>query len=250
MTIAEFRNLLCGDMVRGVYELDGQSFIATRFSYPVGDSVNLYLVDEDGRQKVSDLGTTNYILRTKGIDPDTDERKRFIQSVCELYGLEVDEDFAFTKAIDEKTAGVDAIVFCEAITRISTLQYDPRPKHYSGLDVEVEEVLSASVPAGRLTRKWVARDVDPEGYYPVDYHVNSIGKPRDIFVVSTRLRAESAAGTINFLRASRMEHSSLSIVAPNISLPRRAERKLEKVSTVTFGVVGNETRIAEFALQQ
>jgi len=49
MTAEELQNLLCKDLVRGVYSRGDRTFIATRFSYPVGDSVNLYLTeDADG----------------------------------------------------------------------------------------------------------------------------------------------------------------------------------------------------------
>src|SRR5882762_5393227 len=81
MTTTDLADRLCKDVVRGVYERGERSFIVTNFTYPVGDSVNLYLSEENDGPWISDRGSTHYMLRVGGVE-FTQPRKDIIHAVC------------------------------------------------------------------------------------------------------------------------------------------------------------------------
>jgi hypothetical protein len=246
MTVAELKDNLCDDLIVGAFERQDRKFLVTKFTYPIGDSVNLYLVEGNGQQRISDLGTTHYFLRVANVDMDTDARMEFVKSVCSGFEIEISSDFVLSKPITQKTAGDDVLSFCQAVTRISALHYDQREKKFQTFVEEVDVLIKRIVPVDCVYRNWTDPTVDQSPNYPIDYHFNGHIPARNMFVVRSRLNAETTIGTMNFYLAKNRLDESMTVVAPDLNLPRKVEKKLEITSRVVFGA--NESQIKKFAL--
>lgn len=248
MTVEELKNNICKDLIVGAFERQDRKFLVTRFTYPVGDSVNLYLVDDNGQLKISDLGTTHYFLRVANVDIDTVARMDFVKSICAGFDIEIGLDFSLSKSISKNTVGEDVLAFCQAITRISALHYDQRAKQFQTFAHEIDVLIAKSLPIANVVRGWTDQAIDPEGNYPIDYRFYSPASPRNLFVVKSRLSAETTIGTMNFYLAKSRLDKSMTVVAPDLNLPRRVEKKLEMTSRVIFGA--NESQILRFATNE
>lgn len=244
MTVSELKDSLCGDLVVGAFERHDRKFLVTKFTYPVGDSVNLYLTGDNENQRITDLGTTHFFLKVANVDMDTDTRMEFVKSVCAGFEIDIGPDFVLSKPITPKTAGDDVLSFCQAITRISALHYDQRAKQFQVFATEVDQLITTIVPSENVSRNWTDRQIDPEQNYSIDYHFNQAAPARNIFVVRNRINAEIAIGTMNFYLANSRLDDSMSVVAPDLGLPRKVEKKLERNSRVIFGI--KEDQIKRF----
>jgi hypothetical protein len=245
MTVDQLKNNICEDLIVGAFERHERKFLVTRFTYPIGDSVNLYLVDTDGTQRISDMGTTHYVLKVANVDMDTDARIDFVKSVCADFGIEVGPDFVLSKAITSETAGDDVLEFCQAITRISALHYDQKSKQFQSFAKDVDTFISQTVPSTRVSRNWTDPEIDPQSNYPVDYRFNGADPPRNLFVVRSRLSAETAIGTMNFYLSKNRLPESMTVVPPELNLPRKTEKKIELSSRLIYGL--NDSAIRLFA---
>lgn len=246
--VAGLAQSLCKDMVRGVFERGGRWFIVTRFSYPGGDSVNLYLTPGPGGVAISDMGTTHYAIRVGGVDL-TEEREEFVRRVCSSYGVNYGADRSLSKPLRPGSEGRDVLALCEAITRVSTLAYEAKSRHRSSLDREIDTLISGEVePKRHVTRDWYNQAIDPAGNHVVSYHFNTVAPPRNMFVVSSRQRADEVVGTIYFLRYHQINDPSLAVVDPAVRLSEKAMKRLREASLVRKGVAGNEQDIVNFAL--
>jgi hypothetical protein len=220
MTVQELYKLVCKDAVRGLYERNGRSFIVTRFSYPSGESVNVYLAGSNGKTHLTDRGTTQYNLGVGGIDL-TDQRAEFVDAVCALYDVVLVGN-ALTKLTSAETAGRDLLVFCEAITRISTLQYDASVRKRSSFREEVETFMTTRVEAlRRVLRNWHEPIFDPRGSHLVDYRTEPPSGPDDarhIFSVTSSEKAERVTGTVHFLESRNIRVPSMVLIEPALNL--------------------------------
>lgn len=122
MTAQTLADKLPAALVTGVYKRGNREFIVTPFSYPCGDSVNIYVIEQDGVVFASDLATTYHALRVGNVKLNTKRRREFAESVCASYDMNMSDDFIFTKTIGDNAA-IDVLAYCEGITRISTLSY-------------------------------------------------------------------------------------------------------------------------------
>ncbi len=125
MTTTQLEKNLCKDFVNHIAEMDGESFIVTNFHYPDGDFVIFYL---DGQARIledfriTDKGITLFKCRESGIEI-TESRRIFVENVCGDFDVEL-KDGILSKSIRETDIGIDVLEFCEAISRISTLEYE------------------------------------------------------------------------------------------------------------------------------
>src|SRR4051794_40494034 len=87
MLIDSVKDRLCRDLLAEVGHAEDQGFAITSFTYPNGDSVNLYFDDLGDELAVSDEGTTLRFLRQQNIEITAD-RHEIIRSVCKTHEVE------------------------------------------------------------------------------------------------------------------------------------------------------------------
>src|SRR5271170_5516366 len=87
MFIEALKRKLCRDLLVRVEATDFGSVAITSFSYPNGDSVNLYFSDAGESVSVSDEGATVDYLRSRNIELPP-ERREVIKNMCRAHDVE------------------------------------------------------------------------------------------------------------------------------------------------------------------
>jgi hypothetical protein len=238
---------LCDDLVSEVALRHGREFIITTFRYPDGDSLNLYVEARGKETWVTDGGTTLYKFAVSGMRV-TDARQHIIDVICRTYGLILGEDSRFSLQLDRKSPGESCRLFCEALTRVSTLRYDFLPRMQTALRTALESLLVERVrPVRRWTENWTDRLMDKKRLYPVDYRFNGVQPPRHVFRVATPYKAALVPAVVNFFRVNGQDVPTLSVIDPEANLGASHIQRVKSVSTeICFGI--EEERIVDFAL--
>ncbi len=247
--IADLATRLCGDMVRAVAKRGTREFIITRFSYPDGDLLNLYIESTTGNYWLSDLGITLSKFRINGIEL-TSSRSQFIQSICNVYGLELDRTI-LRKRITE-SPNLDSLAFCEAIARISTLEYLKDVHKRSSLPDQLEHLLEKRVePQRTILRKWYDKSVDFKNSHPVDFRINGPGQPRNIFHVAAPGKSNLVSAVCNYFKVKKVFVPTMAVIDPDVNLgPHFLDRLQLAVTHIRYGVAGGEDAIVRFALDE
>jgi hypothetical protein len=250
MNVTELAGGLCGDLVRSVAQRGTRSFIVTNFRYPDGDSVNLYLESKGASEWLTDLGTTIFKYGTNGLEL-SDSRRQFIQAICNTYGLEL-EKTVFRKRLTVDRPGLDCLSFCEALSRISTLEYQKESRHKGSFFEQVDNLLKHRVEAVRkIERRWTDPLIDPNQSFPVDYRMNGTGTPRNLFYVATADKSNLVSAVCNFFKIKGVYVPTMSVIDPDLNLGKHHMDRLQLASThLRFGVVGSEDAIVEFASER
>lgn len=127
----------------------GKLRFETKFKYPDGGSIELYLVQDvdalpqlRSPARLTDLGETMTWLFHAQVKPWTSEKRRsFVKDVLELYGVEQDGGELVCTVSDVAELGNDISRLGQACLRISDLIFTKRMAITSSLVEQVESVL-------------------------------------------------------------------------------------------------------------
>jgi hypothetical protein len=203
--------------------------------------------DRDGTVHISDRGITLLKVKQSGVDL-TQSRLEWIGTICGLHGLK-SVSGAFSKTINAITSGADCLSFCEAITRISTLEYDAHHRQKSMLPMLIEGLLKQRLnPDRKIWRNWTAEEHDFKKSFPVDYRFNGTRAARHLFHVMSDEKATLISAVSGFLKTHNIYVPTMSVVDQNLELGIHQLDRLQLASTeIKFGFSGNENQIVEFA---
>lgn len=249
MNLDEIKTGVCDDLVRGISTRGFRSFIETQFKYPDGDFIVLYLEGKGARTQISDLGTTAYKLKMDNIDLTSDRHAQLITGVCNLYGVTF-SGRKIRRPIQQESVSLDFLAICEAILRISNLEFEVVRRQHTALRSRISNLLAADVGSRRkLDSDWFA-PFDDNHSAPVDFRLNTVGEPRHIFHVASQVKSERVFGITCYLRLHDIDVPTMSIVDDRVfsSLTRGMQDRLGDVCEIVRGVAGNEPSIVEFAL--
>lgn len=246
--IDKVRDRLCRDLLAEIGQSEDQGFAITSFAYPNGDSVNLYFDDLGDELAVSDEGTTLSFLRQQNVEITAD-RNEIIRSVCRAHEVEYQTP-RLVKRCDLKSVGAASLELCEAVTQIAAIYFHAPGALRSPLPVAMDELLRKRVePKRRVERRWTDRRHDPKGSFPVDFHVNGLGPPRNIFAVTSRSKSILVTAVVHFLRSHGLKMPTMSIIDPSAHLGPRDVNRLQLASTeLRFGLDRHQHDIVDFAL--
>jgi len=249
MNATDLATRLCKDMVRAVAQRGTRAYIITAFTYPDGESVNLYVENKDSGSWLSDLGTTFFKFNTGGLNL-TSPRHQFIQAICNTYGVEI-ERATLRKQLRSDSATSDCLAFCEALSRISTLEYQRESRSRSNFPELVDGLLKRKVePARPIDRGWTNPTIDLHKSFPVDYRINGVGEPRHLFHVASAEKSTLVSAVCNFFKAKNAYVPTMSVIDPDLNLGEHHLDRLQLASTqIRFGVIGSEDIIARFGLE-
>jgi hypothetical protein len=248
MDVEALAKLLCRDFVLTVGRRHERQFVVTRFRYPDGDYVPLYVRQEGSRTVATDLGTTLFKCTVRRV-AITDQRDAFIRSVCRRYGVEYEQG-VLTTPITPESAGRNCLSLCEAITRVSNLQLESDTRDRSTLPAQIDRLFEQHVsPKRTVTRDWYHPDLDSNADYKVDYHLNGAGEARNVFFVGSSAKSTLVAAVNNFLKLHGAFAPTLTIVDPQVQLGKHYLNRLQRASTqIRFGLRGYEDDVVRFAL--
>jgi hypothetical protein len=248
MLIEGLKKKLCRDLLLETECTEFGSVAVTSFSYPNGDSVNLHFSDLGDTLAVSDEGATIAFLKSQGIELQQD-RRQTIKSICDPHEVEfVTPDLR--RQFKMPDIGAACMGLCEAITAVASIFYHAVSPMRSSLPVAVDRLLRVRVESKRgVERDWTDRKHDPNGSFPVDFHLNGIGKPRDIFSVTSPSKSIMVVAVVNFLRSHRMKAPTLAIIDKSAGLGKTDLDRLSKTTDeLIFGLHGHEEKVTKFAL--
>jgi hypothetical protein len=249
MIIHGLKKRLCRDLLVEAESTELGSVAITSFSYPNGDSVNLYFSSLGDTLAVSDEGATVAFLKNQAIDFPT-ERRNAIKTMCRPYDVEfVTPDLRRQFQLPE--IGVACMALCEAITTVASIYFHVDSPVKSSLPVAVDKLLRKRVESKRgVERQWIDKRHDPEGSFPVDFRLNGIGEPRNIFPVTSTSKSLMVVAVGNFLRSHSVKGRSLAIVDNEAGLGHRDLNRLQLTTDeIIFGLDGHESKIVKFALE-
>jgi len=239
---------LCKDVVRRVVLAGNREYLTTSFRHPDGDFINVYVSDTGAGIRLSDQGAIRFKMRTNGMAL-TEGRQEFIDSIVADDELQ-QEGEVFFKTTSFANLSHDFIRFCEAMTRLSTFGFVEERRNRSAVPDQVELVMRTRIESqGRIVeRNWSDPRIDPNGLHQVDYHVNTSGPPRNLFVVTTRERSATVSYTCLLYRSKGVEIPALAIIDPDGRVTGKSlDRLRASVDLLAFGVQGHEDDIVSFA---
>lgn len=223
-------------------------FIETGLIYPDGDTINIYVSDRHPL-RASDGGMTARKLYSKGIRLD-EAQTPYLSYVCARFNVTIESDGSVARKISGESMGIDCLELCEAIAFLAGLGYHRMATKASPFYVELDSFMeNAILPKGKYTREWTDERRDPQGVFPVDYHMNKVGTPRNLFCVpASGPKTELVAAVTSFLRLES-EHKAMAVIAPDARLSRtKLDRLKLVVDDICLGIKKNECRIEEFLL--
>lgn len=246
--ITEIASQLCRDFVRKVGRRGQRTFVVTNFKYPDGDFVNIYLERRGDGLCISDLGNTTFRFKISGVEM-TESRANWVNAICKIHDVEY-QDTVFNKRIQEDTLGTDFLKFCEAISKISTLEYDAEARQRSYLPIQLESLVSSRIePVRPAYRNWTDSRFDFKNSYPVDYHFDETAGTKNVFHVASREKSTLVSAVSGFLKMNGIYPPTMAIVATDLNLGTHHLDRLQRAATeIRFGVSGNEDSIVDFVL--
>lgn len=247
MLIDHIKEKLCNELVVGSTTVGDRSFLSSRFQYPDGDYINVYFYEQEEGLVFSDNGATIHKMHLRGMQV-SQSRIDAIKSLISMYDVNVQEDALIAKTSLEDIPA-RFISFCKAIERAGTLQTQFRHRKSSQLAEHLDFLLRSELPAERgIARDWVDEAVDSSASYPVDFHLNSTGRPCNIFAVTSREKGTLVSAVCNYLKAHGREYPSMAVLDHDRNIPERSvERVRSSCEHIVFGISGFEDRIIDFA---
>ena len=248
MVISGLKRKLCRDLLLEEASTELGSVAITSFSYPNGDSVNLYFDSLGDTLAVSDEGSTVAFLKSQGIELSPDRREA-IKVMCRAHDVEFVTP-TLRRHFQMPDIGTACMALCETIASVSSIYYHAGPPVRSSLPVAVDKLLRAKVePRRGIERHWFDRRHDPKGSFPVDFHLNGVGEARNIFSVTSPSKSIMVVAVVNFLRSHRTKSPTLAIIDENADLgPRDLNRLQITTDEMVFGLDKHEDKIVNFAL--
>jgi hypothetical protein len=240
---------ICPDVWQRVGARGDRSWIVTRFKYPDGDFINLYFEGFNGGIRASDFGHTIRKLHNSGVTL-TEARRRFIAVVCRLHGIEFADDIVFRKQLGETLVGADCIALCQAIAKISNLDYESTSRSVPAFSSQVDFLVENRIrPYCTVTPAWNDPEIDPTGRFPVDYKFNGVTPPRFLFKVTSEEKRSRVGETYGFFAMKQRNLNSIAIVDEDAGIKDTQIDRLRKFMPTIIGLSGNEERITRFALE-
>ncbi len=160
--------------------------VRTPLMYPDGGVVDVFVLENDGRYKITDFGQTLGWLRMQSVGGRRSPRQnRMVEDTCETLGVELDRGQLTLRFVPANALGESVLRLAQAAVRVSDLWFTLRTRAIETVADEVREWLlekemsfeQAVKRQGRSGRNW-----------PIDYQVRTDCRISLIFLLSTGSR--------------------------------------------------------------
>lgn len=232
MIPASLYSSICRDLLLDVYDLSGETMLASTMTYPNGDHVCAYISrDADGRDVFSDYGETMHRLENCGFKLSP-KHQEHIQILLTRHGACAEEKAIVVPVHDEST-GRCFLNFCQVILQLSCLEYGVHRDRASEFYNEISKVLMERLPdRAMITRRWHDPKSDPYKLWPVDWRIEMDRKPKHVFALQGPNKVSSIAATVNYLRNQDADAPTLTLVDEGLQLGSKQVNRLRQVSDV------------------
>lgn len=171
--------------------------VVTPFTFGDGDHLSVLLRRGPGGWEMVDEGMTLMRL-TYRIDADDlwrGNRAKIIADTLSRFDV-TEADGQLTRNVRDDEFGEALYDFVQAVLKITDVEYLSREHVTSTFREDLENVISTSVPAGRLHTAWSDPQFDPDGKSPVDYLVDRDDRPVAIFGIPNNDKVRDATITL------------------------------------------------------
>jgi len=223
--------------------------IGTPLLYDDGDACGFFLDrDAAGQMFLTDLG--DILFRAGYADVDlraAGHRSRF-ERTLEFFGVSTSDGMMVMPITNEGGLADSIFTFAQAsieLVKLANLPSEKKRKERSRFRATLSRLITEIVPRDRLEERWHDQQLDPNGYYPVDFRIRSPRTDWYVFGVGSEncLRATISCQAFK-LRQQRF--SSLAIYRDKTDLPDRETKPLDEVVNQKFDSISESDRIADF----
>ncbi len=248
--IQDIAHAICPSAILGAYERSGRVFIASTSQYPNGDHICAYLDDAPAGAAFSDRGFTLRSLLDAGVELSA-HRWNTIRYILASHDMLLHENTLRMPIVGEAFAPAFA-AFCDAIGRISTLEFEHQPQLRSLYQPKVDFVLRRRLePQFKIDRKYYDPKLDPDHLYPVHWALFAQRKRKHVFLIAGHDSSLLMPATVHFFASHGIKAPTLALVAPGLQLrPRQISRIQHVAQELLFqDIEQNEDRVVQWAQQ-
>jgi hypothetical protein len=188
----EFKQKVCEEL-RIAEEGKERFRVFTPFRFDDGDHLSIVLKKEKDRWLLSDEGHTymhlTYIFDETDLNSGT--RREIIENALSEFQVE-DRYGELLLRIEGDQYGNALYRFVQALLKISDVTYLSRERVKSTFYEDFRKLIAETVPEPRYTFDWYDAQHDPEGFYKVDCHINSMAIPLHIYALPNDARVRDA----------------------------------------------------------
>lgn len=229
INIQDLQKSLCSSFCRDVIVSKNQEKIVV--SLPLvardGDRLNAYIVPTNSGWKVSDMGTTMMRL---SYDHDLSKllsgsRLDLFESTVSESGLKEDEGEIFVETSgDNLVKGIFNLG--QGITRIEELGLWTRSRVENAFYDDLTRIVYDSAPVGSILQDFILKDVPSAKDYPIDYRIETVGRPLFIFGVNSRDKARLTTIILHYLQQQNVSFDSMAVCSNIDDLPKPDRNRL------------------------
>lgn len=218
--------VFCQDVA--LSEMEGHIVVPLPMTARDGDGITVFLDrSAGGGWRVSDMGITvmrlSYEHDISSIFRGT-RGKLFQSIVAETGATERDGEIFLEVPADKLLQGIFSIG--QAASRVGDLSLWTRSRTESTFFEDLRERVYSSVPAEKVKADHVVSGVPESEIYPVDYMIDTGGRPLYIFGVNSQDRARMATITIQHLRAHGPKFDAMTALSRLSDVPPQDLKRL------------------------
>ena len=220
---------LCGE-VRLRKTPQGFIQVLTPFTFPDGDTFQVYLEDRVGSARITDYGHTWMHLSYENELPKFREgtRGKVLDQILASTGVR-DENGQLVLDSPIDTIGASILQYGQALTRIYDLTFLNRGRLPGTFYEDLREALYQLIPPEKIKPDYVLSEYSNAESYPIDFQILGKRAPLFLFGIAGRDKARLVTITLEHWLRARVDFDSLLIFQDQQEIPRMDVARLSNV---------------------
>ncbi|QDZ39043.1 DUF1828 domain-containing protein [Euhalothece natronophila Z-M001] len=249
--IQDFKRKVCEE-VRLLEEGNNRFRVFTPFRFDDGDHLSIVLKKEDNEWLISDEGHT-YLHLSYKIHPNdlfSGTRWEIIESTLAEFQVE-DRLGELIMRVENDRYGNAFYNFTQALIKISDITYLSRERVKSTFYEDFKALIEENIPKERYDFEWHDEQVDPEGVYTVDCHINNLATPLYLYAINSDNKMKDTAISIFQFEKWDKIFKPVAIFEDETKMTKKALKKFSKICTKQFpSLENNQANIIEYLKKQ
>ena len=192
---------------------NGERFrVFTPFMFEDGDHFVIVLKKDGNRWILTDEAHTfmhlTYDIDEKLLHRGT--RREIISKALTMFEVE-DRNGELILEVQDECYGDALFSFAQAILKIADVSYLSRERVQSTFMDDFHALLHEKVPEQRMSFNWFHPDIDTDGIYTVDCHINGIQKPLLVYALHSNTKVRDATIALQRFKAWEIPFDPLGI---------------------------------------
>jgi len=224
--------------------------IGTPLLYDDGDACGFFLDrNSAGDWFLTDLGDVLFRAGYADVDLRSAGHRNRFENTLKFFGV-IAADGNMVMPVDSTHKLGDSIfTFAQAsleLVKLANLPSEKKRRERTVFRATLSRLITGIVPQERLEHRWHDPQLDPEGYYPVDFRIRSPEMDWYVFGVGSENKCLRATISCQAYKLHQKRFSSLAIYRDKATLPDRETKPLDEVVSKEFDSIAESDRIATF----